>query len=574
MIRLIPPLLSSENKSSGERKLFNLFLKSGNTDDWTVLHSLNLSEHINQICGEIDFLVLAPNLGIFCLEVKSGNVTCHDGLWIYRDRFGVDHKSTKGPFVQVKDNMFSLIEWVKKKTSNNPKLINMLFGYGVVFPDVSFNIDSIEYDRSSVFDNMTGSIESFITTLAENTKKKEENLGRKRYLPSLKDIETLVSILRPEFEVFRSTKDILNDTEEKISSFTEEQYKCLDSLKDNPRCLFNGAAGTGKTVIAVESVKRKVFDEKRVLFICFNSLLSEWLKSRFTDSEKKFVTIETLPGYMEKIAAIPEYIKRDNYYFDHVLPTKAAELIVKDFSKFDYLIVDEGQDIISEVNFAFLDKVLKNGIAKGFWEIYCDMDRQSLFAKLSPKLMREKISKWSPNGFVSYKLNINCRNTKNIAEEISLVCGFEKDQLLPGNIEGNLPVNYKFVDHDQIPFEIDKIVDFVYSKKIPLNRITVLSPKKYQLSEASKIKSKCTVLERNNLFSIPVDSITFSTIGKFKGLENSFIVVTDFDSIEEDCLEKLYVAMSRAKYGLYLIMGKEAEKDYDSIVSKVNSVQR
>jgi phosphate starvation-inducible protein PhoH len=50
----------------------------------------------------------------------------------------------------------------------------------------------------------------------------------------------------------------LGDTEELILSYTKEQYKFLDHLEDNERCLFQGSAGTGKTMLALESAKRSI----------------------------------------------------------------------------------------------------------------------------------------------------------------------------------------------------------------------------------------------------------------------------------------------------------------------------
>jgi hypothetical protein len=42
--------------------------------------------------GEIDFLVLAPKLGVFALEVKGGRVRREDGVWYFTNRYGEDYK--------------------------------------------------------------------------------------------------------------------------------------------------------------------------------------------------------------------------------------------------------------------------------------------------------------------------------------------------------------------------------------------------------------------------------------------------------------------------------------------------
>ena len=74
MAIMIPSVISPEVKSNAERRIFEWFKAAPGTDNWIVLHSLGIATHNRVIYGETDFLVLAPNLGIFALEVKGGRV--------------------------------------------------------------------------------------------------------------------------------------------------------------------------------------------------------------------------------------------------------------------------------------------------------------------------------------------------------------------------------------------------------------------------------------------------------------------------------------------------------------------
>lgn len=74
MAIMIPSVISPEVKSNAERRIFEWFKAAPETDNWIVLHSLGIATHNRVIYGETDFLVLAPNLGIFALEVKGGRV--------------------------------------------------------------------------------------------------------------------------------------------------------------------------------------------------------------------------------------------------------------------------------------------------------------------------------------------------------------------------------------------------------------------------------------------------------------------------------------------------------------------
>src|SRR5260370_29451467 len=74
MPRMIPYVLDSKTPAS-ERRIFELLKSLPGSDDWVVLHSLGLSNAYTGDYGEIDFLILIPDLGILCLEVKGGGVS-------------------------------------------------------------------------------------------------------------------------------------------------------------------------------------------------------------------------------------------------------------------------------------------------------------------------------------------------------------------------------------------------------------------------------------------------------------------------------------------------------------------
>ena len=98
--------------------IFDMLKKDSFTEDWIVLHSLNLAQHTKRLYGEIDFLLLIPNAGIFVMEVKGGDVRCRNGEWEFIDRHGNVNKN-KSPFTQARDAMFSLKEEIKKEKMTN-----------------------------------------------------------------------------------------------------------------------------------------------------------------------------------------------------------------------------------------------------------------------------------------------------------------------------------------------------------------------------------------------------------------------------------------------------------------------
>jgi hypothetical protein len=85
---MIPPVFDESTPSPGERLLFDRLQRDPGTDDWVVLHSLDLAEHPSQVCGEVDFVVVVPGQGVLCLEVKAHRRVSRDasGHWVLGNR--------------------------------------------------------------------------------------------------------------------------------------------------------------------------------------------------------------------------------------------------------------------------------------------------------------------------------------------------------------------------------------------------------------------------------------------------------------------------------------------------------
>ena len=107
MVEMIPDWLAPEIKSQAEINLFKEFKDHQTDHQYIILHSLGLSEHVNNIFGEIDFVVICPE-GVLCVEVKGGEVSCTNGVWEFVNRYGKKTRKSEGPFQQVQGNMQSL----------------------------------------------------------------------------------------------------------------------------------------------------------------------------------------------------------------------------------------------------------------------------------------------------------------------------------------------------------------------------------------------------------------------------------------------------------------------------------
>lgn len=585
MARMIPPYLSADIKSQAEKKVFEFFKNDPAASDCTVIHSLGLSRHVKRQYGEIDFVVLAPDKGIFCLEIKGGRIKRENGLWTFTNRFGQTTVKTVSPFTQAREGMFSLLEAIRARFGSHHRLYNLVFRYGVLFPDIEFTDSDTEFERWEIYDlrDRKFPISEYIKRISRGahrqvTSTKWYNPGASR--PTEKDIAELINFLRGDFEKIPPPSVELDETEQLLLTLTEEQYERLDSLEENDRCLFDGGAGTGKTMIAVEFARREAVRGKSVGVFCYNKLLGQQIKHSIADSD---ITAVNLHKFMRDLIVSSdlkeEFLEQEKStssadLYDEIYPFYAAVAVreIFDFEPFDTLIVDEAQDLISPDNLDFFDEILRGGLNGGKWAMFADFHHQAIYSKLGKDEMFAVLKQRAPH-FTVCRLTRNCRNTKNIGEETASVSGFAKPPFRPTAIDG-VPVDYQFyADEADQTKRIETLLKKLTADGIPARKITVLSPKVAEnscFSSLQKLNSVKVEQISDSFFDEKVtDKITFATIHSFKGLENSIIVLTDTEDLLSDGSRSLlYVGMSRAKQRLYMILPEHLRQQYQSLLNE------
>ena len=77
-------------------------------------------------------------------------------------------------------------------------------------------------------------------------------------------------------------------------SLDPTQLEVLDGLLENDRALVQGGAGSGKTLVAVETARRFAAAGQKVLLLCFTVPLQKWLAARLEGSGVDVVTVSGL----------------------------------------------------------------------------------------------------------------------------------------------------------------------------------------------------------------------------------------------------------------------------------------
>ena len=308
-MRLIPPTIAESTQSDGERAVFEALAASGEGAagaGWTVLHSFDIADHLRRLAGEVDFLCLVPGQGVLVVEVKG----CHalrrsGGEWYYGNSAEPDHR---GPFRQASEALHSLR---RRVVAQRPELSRVPFCSAVCFPFIDFAETSPEWNDWQVIDRRAlraQPIARLIQGVLGHARQRLVERGvpwfhPERDEPTPQQCETLVEVLRPDFEFFESPKSRLLRIEEEVRHYTEEQFEALDAIDLNPRIVLDGPAGTGKTLLAIEAARRAVSRGRRVLLLCFNRPLGRWLQEQAGDLGRG-VTARTLHEHMRALADI------------------------------------------------------------------------------------------------------------------------------------------------------------------------------------------------------------------------------------------------------------------------------
>lgn len=547
MAKMYPQKFPKGNNSSGEKKVYEFF-RQETPDSWLVLHSLRLPEHPNVVFGEADFVVIAPELGVFVLEVKSGGVGFDGSYWVYKDRYGKENKKLRSPFKQAEEGMFKVSEMLKGRLGVKFDRHNILYGYGVIFTDEeNFPKEAIIEDEPwRLYQKSDGAnYDEFIVRLANNFENELKKL-RKRIPKKLSaaDAENIRQCLRPEIDCIMPLKSFLDDSEEEIVRLTNEQYACLDDLRENERVVVLGGAGTGKTLIAARAARDAADEGIKVGMICFNRNLAEYLKYNLSEAE---VQVSTLHSLMCKTVGM-RGVKYDKDFFENELPRKATEAL--NGAIFDRIIVDEFQDICVPEYLTFLDRILKGGLRNGAFAFFGDFSGQAIYNK--------RASLANMKTYVQYytvkRLTVNCRNTKFIGQEVVAVTGYNEQKYLL-KVTGE-PVDY--IEWTDIEDEKEKLKNLLHTLKkqgISGESIVILSQFKRENSVIEKL-DPCGLfvgdygLKEEDIYAY------FSTIYSFKGLESKVIILVDIESYDD--IKLVYTALSRARSKLYVFETKHA----------------
>lgn len=546
----MPRILGPIPADKSERRVYRQ-LEQQLPQDWVVLSNVTWSTRQTGATGQAwvrdgqaDFVVIAPGFGLCVLEVKGSRYVRVgiDGRW-YRSHDGREWIAItpKTPPEQAVSNAHEIVAAASRHLGE-PRF-PWPFGYVVVYPQ-----GEIEEGGFKTFDPSTIVLRRQLPDLAKCIRRALTARGSTERRPPLNgDTASHIGEQLMNHPLVIGPADSSEDaTEDRdaIERLTRQQHAALRGIFLHSSVAVTGPAGSGKTVLAVWRLRALVEQGERALLLCFNKTLALYLRMQNPDLAEQIWHVDSY--FARLVRPQPSKPAHElDAYFSEELPGLVIDVVesrATGADALDALIVDEGQDF-GEFRLWAARSLLRPG---GSF-LYCSDDRQDLY----DRRVREAVG-----AEVVFSLLHNCRNTVRINDTGNRVLE-EHIEPMPGLPEG-------------VATTVEHVTDSRAMAKVAWRRaaswagrgvrVAILSP--YTLSKSSMASAQkghnMTLV--TNLADWGDDSVLFSTVKSFKGLEADAVVLVDVPEPSTPSFDRhdLYVATTRARARLAVLCSESA----------------
>ena len=621
MAKMIPDEIHA-SASASEKIIFDKLKHAPQAREWVVFHSKyteNPKHHKRPL--EIDFIILIPDyFSVICLEAKGGQYNIRRGQWFNR----YTNRPLPSPLEQAKDAMYALKKEFEHSHFRKKSLLSLGCAVGFTDGKLPNNVPkhlALMIDSRTVRDPdrlvnrlSTHADEMRLPNTIEELSKSLSLCLAQEFLHELQtDLEANMEIGPEDPKTIRRAD--LETRLPQLLRLTAEQVSSLDIAEENPRCAINGAAGTGKTVLAMELAKRRCEAGQTVALLCSNPNLSHrferWAKELSGDHPGEVVagTPATLPSYVfredstlsdqhrQRLAAAPqleESLKLGD--LDTNWSSFVAETVndLGQQAAFDYLIVDEAQNLCDDIFLQLMDALLKGGLADGRFTMFGDFTNQNIVSHRRTSDGRDALKTFiESRDLPSITLKTNCRNTHQIAEKVAQLTDIESPPM--SGVHGpEVQIEY-FKSDGELGELLDYLVGDLRKRNFRSRQIILLSNDGdgfndvgqyggWQLSNIREVKevprTDSEVVILND--SLTEDTLRYSNVYDFQGLESEVAIlvipVMEDQSVtiggvtlprEQHLRKILYTGMSRAKAMLIIV----AHESYESTLELRQRIQ-
>jgi hypothetical protein len=531
---------ADDSTSDAERTLYEAFNRLD--DNWTVIQGARWIGKDKATVGEIDFLVIHRKHGVLVMEVKGGIISVDNGDWTTTTRNGYK-TAIQDPCAQAERNRRELRKWLEKLPQT--KGIKFAIFPAIALPDSVVKGDIRPDCPADIFLDMRH-IDDVEARLLAIFAYWRNHADAGNSVMDVGGASALVSV----FQVTRGFQpqivEIFKRERKHIEQSTETQFRILRQLSFHRRATIIGGAGTGKTLLAMEKTQQLLNMGFRVLLVCYNNPLKDWLASQI---QHENLVVTNFHGLVKQAGGWAK-IGVNQYSFEQFLEV-APELLLQAAESlqqtgqgylFDAIIVDEAQDFADTWWFG-INELLKDPQG-GVLYVFFD-DNQRIYQQIGD----------IPMATTPFILTDNCRNTQQIHQRMSdyIANSTLTDCLGP---EGR-PIE---IHATKNPSEAGKqlsvvLANLIQTQGISPKDIIILTPAG---KERSGWKENMQIGNYSLTWYLNDDNphgVRVSTIHSFKGLESAVIILTEFERMRQDDLHNslIYIGISRARNHVVVI---------------------
>lgn len=549
MARLIPSFVD-DLTPPGERMVFEML--AAGPDEWTAIHSLDLAPWNRGLRTEIDFVVTVPDAGILCVEVKShDSIDFEDGRWY-------PHTITRSPFKQAIAGRYAFYHKLREIA---PRFASVPVVHCCVFPRAVFPLrPNLSVQPWELMDARAfGALGTGDAFCADIKARIEQSIAADGQLSpmanplSLAQIDEIVGCCLPIRKRRPEARVEIDRREEEIGRILRVQQKpVLELAALNDRLVVSGGAGTGKTLIAMEVARRAAERGRRVALLCFNRLVGDWIKEHIakpTPAPPHLIVGRAI-HVMADLASIQIPADPPRNFWEHVLPLHLEERLtdpdLRTAASFDYLVVDEAQDVLARPRlWECMTQFLDGGVEKGSYALFGDFDNQVLGARGPMDLALARLEAITKPA--RWRLAENCRNYKIVGDAAVSLSGL-REPVYSGymRVGGGLR-NYDIFFYRDADGQLDQAAHWLRDFKAQgykPSEITILSfcsPENGVVAQLMNANFRLRPAWRNG------EQTSYASVHSFKGMENKVVILTDIVLGEPEFHRNLfYTGMTRA----------------------------
>lgn len=577
MPHMVPATYRSTTNGS-ERRVFNALEGIVDRPDWVVFHSLVIRQHVDQLMGEADFVVVVPGRGIVVVEAKSPrSVSYNDGQW---DLNGTPSPH-KDPFTQIDGATRSIRQFLMARgaISGVEPFARLVWFTSIGRHHFSNRAPShlgfFEWEMawSDDLSSPAATIESVLDRTVEwYSKARHVQFDPSSLTTSAaKEIETT---LRGDFTIQMDNHDAHIEAQLCEAQVLAEQRFALDLLETNRAVYFDGPAGSGKSYLLTQAATRAIRRNERTLVTCWNRAMAANFRESLGGLRGP-MAVSDLGSLMLRVVGLSHHPEGASHsWYEEELPQLALKHLTShpEFGGYRNIVVDEFQDIAGSQR--LLDFLFALASPTAHFILAGDAHQQIMQSQPRQVDPHQTLKERLPDA-VHARIRQNCRHSPTLVHEAEAIVG------RPFGFTGYRMPSYTPGSANVVPTSKSSLASTLATVLKMLAQtygnddVVVLSPRGSHAAASLLLNAPTNSDDSADVRWLRANlgesegRIRYGSISALKGIEVSAVVITDVGTESQEWAahnqlnwqDLIYVAISRAKYRAVLLETRDMKKE-------------